>query len=222
MAASIHSWWSFSIFSHFGMFGPRKIWQPCHWTDRVTLRRRSGDGLLQRRGEQLATISEADGLVHLTWNPGLWSQFLPIFGEKNWRFYQKPMLRCKFCKKTSSSLSKETPIFSPNFSAIFLNHNIGTWFLNRFQNKIRTLLVLGHNKFCTCNNIELHSGFESRQGVRLFWGLSTLECCSLKLNLHCCCMWLSEINVKKIKLEPILWLLSSQLQRQRCLRLQSF
>jgi hypothetical protein len=24
-----YSFWSFGIFSRFGMFGPRKIWQPC-------------------------------------------------------------------------------------------------------------------------------------------------------------------------------------------------
>jgi hypothetical protein len=55
-------------------------------------------------------------------------RFLPIFGEKNWRFSQTPMLWPYFYKKTSSSLSKKTPIFSENFSSKnFLNHNIGPW-----------------------------------------------------------------------------------------------
>jgi hypothetical protein len=39
-------------------------------------------------------------------------------------------------------------------------------------------------------------GFESRQGVR-FLGLQTLQCCSLQLNLHCYCVYWSEISDKK-------------------------
>jgi hypothetical protein len=29
LVAVWYSLWSFGIFSRFGMFGPRKIWQPC-------------------------------------------------------------------------------------------------------------------------------------------------------------------------------------------------
>jgi hypothetical protein len=40
-------------------------------------------------------------------------------------------------------------------------------------------------------------GAESRLDVR-FLGLNRLQCCSLKLNSQCYCVYLSEINVKTI------------------------
>jgi hypothetical protein len=42
-------------------------------------------------------------------------------------------------------------------------------------------------------------GIESHQGVMLL-GLCSLQCCSLKLNSHCYCLWWSEINVKNSRI----------------------
>jgi hypothetical protein len=70
----------------------------------------------------------------------IFCDFRAIFGEKNWRFSQKPMLRSKFCI-IYLCFETKTPIFSLNFSAkIFKKsqHRSQIFFFEIFRRPFRS------------------------------------------------------------------------------------